>query len=84
VVALRGGWIREKLAADGEVLAALPRLLRERREVQQLRTVSEAAFVRHMTADLSSPYLGAAGRSRWLQAVLRAYWRAVLALIGAS
>jgi GT2 family glycosyltransferase len=84
VVALRGGWIREKLAADGEVLAALPRLLRERREVQQLRTVSEVAFVRHMTADLSSPYLGAAGRSRWLQAVLRAYWRAVLALIGAS
>jgi hypothetical protein len=37
-----------------------------------------------MTADLSSPYLGAAGRSRWLQAVLRAYWRGVLALIGAS
>lgn len=80
-VALRGGWIREKLAADGDVVRALPRLIRERREVQRLRSVSDSQFARHMTAELNSPYLGAAGRSRLLGLALLAYWRMVSALL---
>lgn len=81
VVALRGGWIREKLAADADVLRALPRLLAERRHVQATRTVGEIEFARRMTPYLSSPYLGAAGRSRLLGRALHGYWRLVLALL---
>jgi GT2 family glycosyltransferase len=84
VVALRGGWLREKLAADLDVLRALPRLRRERQQVQRLRQVSDRAFAQAMVAELSSPYLGAAGRSRALNRALRAYWQLVLAILERS
>jgi GT2 family glycosyltransferase len=71
----------QKLLAMADTARALPRLLRERRAIQARRTVSAAEFARHLTPDLSSPYLGAAGRSRVLRALLRAYWRAVTALL---
>jgi GT2 family glycosyltransferase len=74
VIAARGGWLREKLAADLDVLRWLPRLVRERRGVQRGRTISAAEFADHLTADLASPLLGRAGRSRVLRTVLRAYW----------
>ena len=64
--ALAGGWGGEKARASLDVLGALPRLLRERREIQATRTVSPARFADGLTADLSSPYLGALGRSRAL------------------
>jgi hypothetical protein len=84
VAALRGGWLREKLAADLDVLRALPRLRRERQQVQRLRRVSDRAFAQAMVAELSSPYLGAAGRSRALNRALRAYWQLVLAILERS
>lgn len=77
VAAAAGGWLPQKLAATGETLRALPRLLRERREIQATRTITAAAFAAHLTPDLDSPYLGRAGRSRALRAALRAYWRLV-------
>ena len=40
-----------------------------------------AAFARWLTPDLDSPFLGRAGRSRLLRALLRGYWRLVLALL---
>jgi GT2 family glycosyltransferase len=73
-IAARGGWLREKLQANGDVLRWLPRLLRERRTIQRRRTASAAEFADHLTAELSSPYFGAVGRARPLAAAMRAYW----------
>jgi hypothetical protein len=81
-IAFAGGWGPEKLGSWGDLARDLPRLLRERRSIQSRRRVSAAEFARYMTPDLSSPYLGRASRFGWLRAVLRAYWRAVLAVLG--
>jgi GT2 family glycosyltransferase len=77
-VATAGGWLPQKLAAAGEGLRALPRLLRERRAVQASRTIPAAEFAAWLTPDLDSPFLGRAGRSLPLRAALRAYWQLVL------
>ena len=61
-----------------------PRLIRERRTIQATRAVSLGEFARALTPDLESPYLGALGRSRVLRGLLRAYWSAVLAVLGRS
>ncbi len=75
--AAAGGWLPQKLRAGGETLAALPRLLRERRAVQATRRVRTAEFAAGLSAGLDSPFLGPAGRSRALQTCLRAYWAGV-------
>ena len=49
--------------------------------IQATRRVTAGAFARALTADLDSSYLGAAGRSRLLRALLRAYWSGVRALL---
>jgi GT2 family glycosyltransferase len=79
--ALAGGWGRAKALATLDVARALPRLLRERRAIQATRRVSAADFAASLTAELSSPFLGPLGRSKALSAALRAYWRAVRALL---
>jgi len=81
-IAARGGWLEQKVAAWGDTIWALPRLLRERRAVQSRRTVGAARFAQRLTADLDSPYLGSAGRSAVLRTLLRGYWSAVVALLG--
>ena len=83
-VSAAGGWLPQKLRAWGETLAALPRLMRERRAVQATRAVTAAEFARGLTPELGSAYLGAAARSRALAAVLRAYWALVLRLLGSG
>jgi GT2 family glycosyltransferase len=82
-VALAGGWGRQKVAAWLEVMRWLPRLRRERHRIQASRRVAARAFARTLTPDLDSSYLGAAGRSRLLRALLRAYWSVVLAALPA-
>ena len=47
------------------------------------RIVRAAEFAGALTPSLDSAYLGAAGRSGFLDAVLRGYWRLVLRLLGA-
>ncbi len=79
---IAGGWFGQKLRAWGDTLAAVPRLLRERRAIQASRTVTTAEFARALTPNLDSPYLGAASRSRLLGALLGGYWRLVLRLLG--
>jgi GT2 family glycosyltransferase len=79
--ALAGGWWRAKALASADVVRALPRLRRERRAIQATRTVDAATFAAGLTADLSSSYLGAVGRSRFLRAALRAYWALACALL---
>jgi N-acetylglucosaminyl-diphospho-decaprenol L-rhamnosyltransferase len=78
-VAATGGWLPQKLAATGETLRALPRLVRERRAIQAGRAVTSAEFAAWLTPDLDSPFLGRAGRLAPLRWALRAYWRAVTA-----
>jgi N-acetylglucosaminyl-diphospho-decaprenol L-rhamnosyltransferase len=83
-VAVRGGWGRQKLASYAEVLRRLPRLLRERREIQATRTVSTAEFAAWLTPDLDSPFISGAGRSAPVRFALRIYWRTVCFLLRAK
>jgi GT2 family glycosyltransferase len=80
-IAARGGWLREKLQANVDVLRWLPRLMAERRAIQRGRTASAAEFADHLTAELSSPYFGAVGRARLLAAGMRGYWALVRRLL---
>jgi N-acetylglucosaminyl-diphospho-decaprenol L-rhamnosyltransferase len=79
-----GGWLRQKLMAWLDTARDLPRLLRERSEVQARRSIGAAEFARGLVATLDSPYLGAAGRSPALGRVLSLYWSGVLALLRAG
>ena len=81
VVAAAGGWGRQKLLAIGDTIAALPRLFRERREIQARRKISAAEFAAWLTPDLDSRYLGRASRSPLLRALLRGYWALVRAVL---
>jgi GT2 family glycosyltransferase len=78
------GWGRQKLAAYAEVARWLPRLLRERRAVQATRAIGAAEFAEHLTPNLDSPFIPELARSAPVRLVLRAYWRAVLALLRLS
>lgn len=81
VIAGRDGWLREKLAANVDVVRALPRLVAERRRIQAGRTISAAEFADHLTPDLDSPLFGRVGRSRALRALMRSYWALVRRLL---
>ena len=81
-VSLAGGWGGQKLAANLEALRWLPRLLRERREVQSHRVISAAEFAAGLSADLDSAFIADAAWSRPVRLVLRGYWRAVRLLLG--
>jgi GT2 family glycosyltransferase len=81
VVSVMGGWLPQKLAAWGDTLRALPRLLRERREIQSGRAAGASELARSLTPELGSTYLGRAGRSQALRAFLRGYWSLSLWLL---
>lgn len=81
-VAVAGGWGGQRLLALADTLRSLPRLLAERRRIQATRVISAATFAAALTPDLDSTFLGAASKSRALRSLLRAYWRAVTALLG--
>jgi len=82
--ALRGGWGRQKLAAAGDMLARLPSLLAERRLIHSGRVIGACDFARWLVPEPSSPFLGRSARSSLVRVLLRAYWRAVLALLHAG
>jgi GT2 family glycosyltransferase len=79
--AFAAGWGGQKLAAIGEVVRWLPRLLRERRQVQATRTVSAAEFAAWLTPDLDSPFIPAIARTTPARLLLRTYWRVVRTLL---
>jgi N-acetylglucosaminyl-diphospho-decaprenol L-rhamnosyltransferase len=81
LAALAGGWAGQKLRAYAEVIAWLPRLLGERRRIQRERRVSAADFAAALTPDLDSPFIPGVARSLPARLALRAYWRAVRALL---
>jgi GT2 family glycosyltransferase len=76
-LSVAGGWWRQKLAANLDVLRSLPTRLRERRWIQRGRAIRAGEFASVLSADLDSPYLGRAGRIAPLRWALRAYWAAV-------
>jgi GT2 family glycosyltransferase len=80
--ALASGWGGDKLRAMTAVLKDLPRTLAERRAIQAKPRASSAEFARTVTAELSSPILGAVGRVRIVNAALGLYWRVVRAALG--
>jgi GT2 family glycosyltransferase len=80
-VAVRDGWAGSKARATLDLLRVLPRLLRERREIQAARTVSAAQFATALTPELSSPYFGSVGTHPVIGRVLRLYWRVAVALL---
>lgn len=79
--AIAGGWGRQKLQANLDVLRWLPRLLRERRELQSRRRISTTEFASWLTPDLDSPFIPAIARSTPAQLMLRGYWHAVRLLL---
>lgn len=81
LAAAAGGWGGQKLRANAEVLAWLPRLLAERRALRHERRVSAAAFAIALTPDLDSPFIPEIARSTPARLLLRIYWRAVRALL---
>jgi N-acetylglucosaminyl-diphospho-decaprenol L-rhamnosyltransferase len=80
-VALAQGWGGRKLRAWMEALRWLPRLLRERREVQGHRRVSSGQFAAWLTPELDSPYFGRLARWAPVRWGLRAYWLGVTFLL---
>jgi GT2 family glycosyltransferase len=78
---IAAGWGRQKLAALGEVVRWLPRLLHERRQVQAARTVSAAEFAAWLSPDLDSPFIPAIARSAPVRLLLRSYWRTIRLLL---
>ena len=82
-VSASNGWGRQKLAANLEFLRWLPRLLRERRQVQATRTVTPAEFASWLTPDLDSPFISPLARSLPARLLLHTYWRLVRTLLGA-
>jgi GT2 family glycosyltransferase len=80
-VSASGGWGPQKRAANLEALRWLPRLLRERRRIQRSRAVGSAEFASWLTADLDSPFIAGAARSRPARSALRAYWHLVRFLL---
>lgn len=81
VASATGGWGRQKLRANLAFLRWLPRLLRERRQIQRRRTVSAAEFASWLTPDLDSDLISPLARSRPARLLLRSYWRAVRLLL---
>jgi GT2 family glycosyltransferase len=80
-VAVKGRWASAKVQSWLDVLRWLPRAGPERRQVQEASAVSAREFAAALTPRLNSPLFGGVGRSRFVNAVLRAYWRVVVALL---
>jgi N-acetylglucosaminyl-diphospho-decaprenol L-rhamnosyltransferase len=80
-VAAAGGWGGQKLRANREVIAWLPRLLRERRALQRRRTISAAEFAASLTPDLDSDLISPLVRTWPARLILRSYWRLVRLLL---
>jgi N-acetylglucosaminyl-diphospho-decaprenol L-rhamnosyltransferase len=81
VAAFRGAWWRMKVLATFDVLRALPRLLQERRRIQDRRTAPVRALTAVMSERLDSPYFGRLGRAVVLRVALRGYWHVAKALL---
>jgi GT2 family glycosyltransferase len=83
-VSVADGWGRQKLLAWADLVRWLPRLRRERAEIQARRATSASRFASSLTAELSSEYLGPVARAAPVRWAVRAYWSVVRALLRAA
>lgn len=81
LVSAMGGWGREKLRANLAFFRWLPRLLRERREIQRRRAIGGREFAAMLTPDLDSDLISPLVRSLPARLALRSYWRVVRLLL---
>ena len=83
LIALRGGWIRQKVRAWGHFLRpAAWRHVRAGREAQRsIRRVEDAAIVQHWTGEVVFEGLTGPWITRVVNPVLRAAWRALRPLV---
>jgi GT2 family glycosyltransferase len=84
VISVTGGWGLQKALATLDTMRALPRLRRERRAIQAQRRIGAREFAAYLTPDLTSAYVGRAGRSGVLRFLLRAYWAVVVLVLRAA
>jgi len=82
LVSARQGWLSAKLKGYRDLLRWLPRLRREREEIQAARRITPREFAGLLTPDLDSPLIPGFARKGLVRATLRAYWRAVRTLLG--
>jgi GT2 family glycosyltransferase len=82
VVSIAGGWGGQKLGATLDILRWMPRLLRERREIQATRAVSAARFASWLSVDLDSPFIPAIVRSRPARILMHGDWQLARLLLG--
>jgi GT2 family glycosyltransferase len=81
LVSATGGWGSQKRQANREFIRRLPRLLHERRQLQNQRTISPRDFATHLTPDLDSDLISPLARSKPARLLLRTYWRAIQSLL---
>jgi GT2 family glycosyltransferase len=82
LVSARQGWLGAKLKSYRDLVRWLPRLRRERQEIQAARVISPSQFADLLTPDLDSPLIPGFARKGPVKGLLRAYWRAVRTLLG--
>jgi hypothetical protein len=64
------------------VVRALPRVRRERKAIQSGAVAGADAFAAPLSGGLDSPYFGAIGRSRAVNAILHGLWQAIRRVAG--
>jgi hypothetical protein len=74
-ISFANGWLRMKLLSYFDIVRALPRVLRERKQIQETRKVSSLAFAKALTAELDSPNFGTVGRNPLIARGLGIYWK---------
>jgi len=80
-IAAAGGWLPQKLRANADVIASVPRLRRERRRIQATATIDAAEFAALLVPGLDSAFLGRAAGSGLLRRSLALYWGFVTRLL---
>jgi GT2 family glycosyltransferase len=82
-LAVREGWLRQKLAAWGDVLRGARVLGARRRRVQAARRVGDGEILRLFTGALDTPLASSPG-TQVITPALEAYRRALVRLLGAG
>ncbi len=82
LAAATSGWLPQKLRADRDVIRSLPRLLGERKRMAGERRITTPEFASLLAIELDSAFLGRLGSSPLANRFSRAWWRAVLAVLG--